>query len=161
MSNFIRQFDIRWSDLDPNRHVANTSYAEFMNETRMSFLTSHGLGQEFLEKHSFGPVIFSEEFHYIKEIMPGEKVFVDVELLGTTEDYRFMKFAHCLYNHKGILSVYSEVFFGWFDLKTRKLRVPPEEVITVTNGLAKAEGFKVFTKEELFSTKVPNKSIEV
>ena len=65
---YVKEFEIRWSDLDANRHVANSSYVDMLSETRMSFLREHGVTQQFFETHGIGPVIFSEEFFYISEI---------------------------------------------------------------------------------------------
>lgn len=156
MARFLKKYDVRWSDLDPNRHVANFSYSIFMTDTRISFLREHGFQQQTFEKYKMGPVIFSEEFYYLKEVMPGETVQIDVELLARTEDYKFMKLCHSLFNSKGELAVYSELNSSWFDLVTRKLIVPPEELIRVFEQMPQAERFHMLDKSMLkMSDKVP------
>lgn len=162
MNDNIKTFEIRWGDLDPNRHVANSAYVEFMNDTRMTYMHKNGFTQAKFEEHNVGPVVFTEEYHYMKEIMPRETVYIDVELLGTSEDQRFYRFAHCLYKSNGELAVYSELLFGWMDLGERKLRVPPDELLSILQNMPKSDRFKPITKEEMRSAKVPfGKTLEI
>ena len=35
---FLKEFEVRWSDLDANRHLSNVSYLTYAGETRMAFL---------------------------------------------------------------------------------------------------------------------------
>lgn len=139
---FVKNFDIRWSDLDANRHLANSAYANLLSETRMSFLRAHGFTQNEFAAQDFGPVIFSEEFYYVKEILPSETVHVTLELLANTPDYRFIKFAQCLFNEDKKLSLYAENLIGWMSLKSRKLIIPPPALIEMTINLAKADNYQ-------------------
>ena len=40
---FLKEFEIRWNDLDANRHLANISFLSFASDTRMKFLKNIGL----------------------------------------------------------------------------------------------------------------------
>ena len=153
---FTQQFDIRWSDLDPNRHVANATYANLMTEIRLGFLRENGISQAFFAKHAVGPVIFSEEFYYIKEVMPNARVTVGVELLAHTADARLMKFSQYLFNEQQKLSVYSETFFGWMNLDERKLIAPPEELFATLDKMSKAPGYHLLPDDySLKNPKIP------
>ena len=55
---YTKSFDIRWSDLDANRHLANASYLNFMSHTRMGFLMECGFNQASMATHQLGPVVF-------------------------------------------------------------------------------------------------------
>ena len=149
MQVFEKKYTMRWNDLDANRHVANATYAALMNDTRMSFLMACGFGQPELASHGIGPVIFTEQFHYLKEIRGGEEVRIDLELLGATPDYRILLFAHRLFNPDGVESVYSTVQFGWFDLNTRKLVVPPAVLAAKLIDMPRADAFEELTRERL------------
>ena len=83
----LKQFEIRWSDLDANRHVANSAYSDLLVETRMSFLREKGFSQKEFAEYDIGPVVFSEEFFYLREIMPSETVQVGTELLANSADF--------------------------------------------------------------------------
>jgi acyl-CoA thioester hydrolase len=153
---YIKEFEIRWADIDANRHVANSAFVDLLTETRMSFLVENGFSQHDFEELQFGPVIFSEEMYYLKEVMPNSKVTSGIELLASTEDFRYIRFAHYIFNAQGVLSVYSETFFGWFGLKERKLIVPPEKLQNATKHLAKAENYTLLDKNtSLKNVKIP------
>jgi acyl-CoA thioester hydrolase len=160
MSN-NKSFEIRWGDLDPNRHVANAAISSLMNDRRMSFLRDNGFTQESFERLQIGPAILHEQFYYLKEISPGTTVYIDVELLGNTPDFKYTRFCHSLFNHEGKLSVYSTVLFVWFDLKTRKAIVPPEELKSISSTLTKSENYKLMTEEEIRKDRISTKELDI
>ncbi len=40
---YLKEFEIRWSDVDANRHLANSAYLNYMSHARMSFLMEIGV----------------------------------------------------------------------------------------------------------------------
>lgn len=161
MNQYLKTFQVRWSDLDPNRHVANTSYSHFTNDTRVSYLASVGYTQEVLTAKAFGPVVFSEEFHYIRELHHNETIYVDVELLGNTADNKFWKFSHSFFKQDGTMVAYSELLFGWFDLNTRKLILPETELLNLLLKMPKAENYAILPENEMRNKKVPKKKLSL
>ena len=153
---YRKNFEIRWGDLDANRHVANSSYVDFLSDTRMSFFRENGLTQQHLADFGIGPVIFTEEFYYIKEIKHGESITITVELLAHSVDFKYIKYAHCIFNQENKLSVYSETFYGWMDLKERKLISPPSLVLDIHISLSKAEHYEILSEPvSLKNPKIP------
>jgi len=55
---FLKEFEIRWNDLDANRHLANVSYLAYAGETRMAFLQSMGISYQTLIELGIGPIVF-------------------------------------------------------------------------------------------------------
>jgi len=39
---YLKEFEICWSDMDANRHIANSAYINFMSHTRMACLLEVG-----------------------------------------------------------------------------------------------------------------------
>ena len=153
---YLKKFEIRWSDLDANRHVANTSYANLLIETRLAHLRDNGISQENFVDYGIGPVIFSEEFFYVKEIRPNEKITVSLELLGNTNDFKFVKFEHCIFNNENKLSLYNETFFGWINLLERKLVAPPDAVKKIVSALPKSIKYELLPERmNLKNPKIP------
>lgn len=153
---YVKEFEIRWADLDANRHVANSSYVDMLSETRMSFLREHGVTQHYFEEHGIGPVIFSEELFYIKEIKANEKITITLELLANSADGKYIKFAHCIFNAEQKLSIYSITFFGWFNLAKRTLIEPPAEIKNLFAHMPKAEGYELMAEPvSLKNPKIP------
>jgi acyl-CoA thioester hydrolase len=64
---FLKEFEIRWNDLDANKHLANVSYLAYAGETRMAFLQSMGISYQTLIELGIGPIVFYEHLYYFKE----------------------------------------------------------------------------------------------
>ncbi|TXE17702.1 thioesterase [Psychroflexus gondwanensis] len=145
---YKQSFEIRWSDLDANRHLANSSYQNFMSHTRMAFLVENGFSQQELVKHNIGPIVFYEHIFYFKEIKPEDKVRVSLELKGLSEDGMFFQFEHNLYNQKGENCARCDMIGSWIDLTSRQLTALPEHLLYPLEHLTKTEDYKVLTKDD-------------
>jgi len=145
---FNKKFEIRWSDIDANRHLANSAYMNFMSHTRMAYLTQNGFGQKDLAKNNIGPIVFYEHIYYFKEVFSGQPVTVTLELKGLSEDGMFFEFVHNIYNHKGQHCASCEMMGSWIELKDRNLTALPDYLIKGFDGLTKTEDFRTLTKED-------------
>lgn len=145
---YLKEFEIRWNDIDANRHLANSAYINFMSHTRLSYMLEHGFGQEKMVAYEIGPVVFFEHMYYFKEVFPGKPIKVSLELKGLSEDGMYFSFLHNFFDHKGRNIARCEMMGGWIDLKLRKLRGLPEELYSSLSSLQKTEDFKVLTKED-------------
>lgn len=145
---YLKEFEIRWSDVDANRHLANSAYLNFMSHTRMSFLMEIGFDHRSMEHHQIGPVVFHEHIYYFKEAFPGKPIKVSMEIMGMSEDAKFFEFHHNFYNHKGENFAHCEMMGAWMDLKTRKLVGLKDDLLRIFAAVEKVEDFKVLTKED-------------
>lgn len=146
--SFKKQFEVRWSDIDANRHLANSAYQNFMSHTRMAFLLKNGFTQKELAQYNLGPIVFYEHIYYFKEILPEDTVEVTLKLKGLSEDGMFFSFEHDFYNQNGKNCARCEMMGSWIDMKTRKLTALPEHLLTPLDKLEKTEDFKVLTQED-------------
>jgi len=145
---YVKEFDIRWSDLDANRHMANSAYINFMSHTRMGFLMENGFGQKALANHNIGPVVFYEHIYYFQEVLAGKPVKVSLQLKGLSEDGMYFEFIHNFYDQKGHNLASCEMMGGWIDLKARKLVKLPSELYENLNNLTHTEDFRILTRED-------------
>ncbi|MBT3588209.1 MAG: thioesterase family protein [Flavobacteriaceae bacterium] len=145
---YLKEFEVRWNDLDANRHLANSSYINFMSHTRLSFMMEKGFGQGNMVKNHIGPVVFYEHMFYFKEIFPGKPVRVSLQLKGISEGGMYFEFQHNFYNAEGVNMARCNMMGGWIDLQTRKLRDVPELLFSALNSLDKTDDFKILTKED-------------
>ncbi|THD69493.1 thioesterase [Robertkochia marina] len=145
---YFKEFEIRWNDLDANRHLANKAYIEFAAHTRMSFLLERGFDHSLLDKLNIGPVVFFEHIYYFKEVFAGKPVKVSLELSGLSEDGMFFEFRHNYYDYKGRNVAHCEIMGAWIDLETRKLIGLPEEVRAFLKESDRSDEFRVLTKED-------------
>lgn len=154
---FFKEFEIRWSDLDANRHLANSAYINFMSHTRMDFLGQLGFDQKSMGRHNIGPVVFYEHMYYFKEVFPGRPIKVSLGFKGMSENGMFFEFQHDFYDDKGKNFARCEMMGGWMGLKERKLIALPEEFLDAFARIDKAEGFKTLTRSDTRKyVKVPN-----
>lgn len=146
---YSKQFDIRWSDIDANKHLGNSSFIDFMSHTRMSFLTEMGVGLEVLENLNLGPVAFYEHIYYFKEVLLGDPITVSLDVSGYSDDGRFIKIEHNFYDKEGRNLAFSEMLFSWIDINTRKLGRVPEELLKKIKAFPKAENFETLSNEDI------------
>ncbi len=145
---YFKEFEIRWSDVDANRHLANSAYVNFMGHTRMAFLMEMGFDQKTLAKYNMGPVAFYEHIYYFKEVFLGQQITVSMEIMGLSEDGKFFEFHHDFYNAKGENFAHGEMMGSWIDLKTRKLTGLDAIFLKRFEDIQKANGYRILTKED-------------
>ena len=145
---FIREFEIRWNDIDANRHLANKAYIEYAAHTRMAFLLQQGFDSTLLGKYNIGPVVFYEHIYYFKEVFYGKPIKVSLELSGMSKDGMFFEFKHNYYDYKGRNFAHCEMMGAWLDLKTRKLIPLPDEMKEFMNKVERPDDFRTLTKED-------------
>ena len=145
---FFKEFDIRWSDLDANRHLANAAYINYMSHTRMAYLGQLGFNQKSMAHHNIGPVVFYEHMYYFKEVFAGKPIKVSLDLKGLSEDGMFFEFQHDFFDNRGKNFARCEMMGGWLDLKERRLVGLPQEFLDAFEQMEKGEGFKTLTKED-------------
>ncbi|MEQ3655556.1 MAG: acyl-CoA thioesterase [Dokdonia sp.] len=146
---YFKEFDIRWSDIDANRHLANSAYVNFMSHTRMAYLIENGLSQKEMLTHNIGPVVFHEQIFFFKEAFQGKPITVSFELGGASKDGMFFKFVHNFYDHKGRNLARGSMQGGWMHLETRKLIGLPESLLPILDLAPKTSDFKILTKEDM------------
>ncbi len=145
---YLKEFQIRWNDLDANRHLANSAYVNYMSHTRMSRLISLGFDHQLMTDHQIGPVVFYEHIYYFREVLPGPPIRVSFEVKGLSEDGMFFEFQHNFYDHMGRNIAHCELMGGWMDLSTRKLRALGPELLKKFDGAEKSADFRILTKED-------------
>lgn len=148
MSVYHYKFDVRWSDIDANKHLANSSYVAYCAQTRMAFMNTHQMGLKELSRWGIGPVILHERFSFFKEIYADQTVFVTAEVSGMSEDASIYQFVHKFYLPDGTHCATAEATGVWIDTMLRKSTTPPDDILEVMNEF-KSEKTKVLTREAL------------
>ena len=145
---YLKEFEVRWNDLDANRHLANSSYINFMSHTRLSYMMENGFGQNSMVTNNIGPVVFYEHMFYFREVFPGKPIRVSLQLKGISKNGMYFEFQHNFYNHEGENMARCNMMGGWIDLQTRKLRDLPNKHFLTLNELEKTGDFKNLTKDD-------------
>lgn len=145
---YKKEFEVRWSDIDANGHLANSAYTNFMSHTRMGFFIEYGFSMRELATYNIGPVVFYEHTYYYKESFIGKPISVTLELSGLSADGMFFKFEHNFYNHKGEHLASSDMLGSWIDLKTRRLTILPKVLLELSEKFPKTLNYKILTKQD-------------
>jgi len=148
MSIYHYKFDVRWSDIDANKHLANSSYVEYCAQTRMAFMNEHKMGLRELNRWGIGPVILHERYSFFKEIFADQTVFVTAEIAGMSEDASIYQFLHKFYFPDGTHCATAEATGVWIDMMLRKSTTPPDDILEVMQEY-KSENVKILTKQDL------------
>ena len=138
---FSKRFEVRWADLDANRHLRNTAYLDYATHVRFAFLAENGFSPSRFGELRFGPVILREEMTFRREVGPNEVLTVDYRLAALSQDRRRFRLRHRVFRGDGVEAARIETDGGWMDLETRKLRPPPGELQRTLDRLARTGDF--------------------
>ncbi len=120
--NTIFEYDvlIRECHLDSFGHVNNAVYVQLYEEARWDFITKHGFGLDYIQKHQKGPVILDLKVRFRKELKNREQVKIlsqTIEIMNP----RIMVLEQKILSPLGKLASDAIFTVGFFDLKERKL----------------------------------------
>ncbi|MEQ8361271.1 MAG: acyl-CoA thioesterase [Cyclobacteriaceae bacterium] len=143
MSKFIVPIQIRWSDIDQNRHLRHSAYYDYGAMVRMRFLNEGGLTTEKMEELQVGPILFREEALFRREITLEDKITVDVEICSAREDYSRWSLRHTMRKEDGTIAAIINMDGAFLDLTKRKLIQPPEFVKDIFRSFEQSNDFKL------------------
>lgn len=142
MSDFNRNIQIRWSDLDPNFHIRHSVYYDWGALMRMEFLNEYGLASKVIHELKIGLILFREECIFRKEIRLGDEIKMNLQLLRSQKDFSRWSIQHQIIKADGTLCAVLTVDGAWIDVIKRKLASPPEKVHEVFGKMPKGEEFE-------------------
>jgi acyl-CoA thioester hydrolase len=147
MIHFTEKIQVRWADIDANRHLRHSVYYDYGATMRMHVLAEGGLSTKKLEELMIGPVLFREEAIFKREILFEDKISLTVELTKATQDYGRWSLRHQFLKEDKTLAATLTVDGAWIDLNKRKLAVPDEFVRNIFDKFPKAADFQMITPQ--------------
>lgn len=127
MKDFSRTFNIRWADVDINRHMRHSAYNDYAAHVRIQLLKELGMDIDTLSELNFGPVLFREETLFFRELGMNEDIKVNVKLKSARRDGSRWSFVHEFINTDGKVAATVTVDGAWIDLNKRKLTALPDQ----------------------------------
>ncbi|SHG98458.1 acyl-CoA thioester hydrolase [Chryseolinea serpens] len=146
-AKYVKTIQIRWADIDANRHLRHSAYYDYGATLRMMILSENGLTTEKLEQLQIGPVLFREEAIFRREIRLEDVITVDVELLKATPDYSRWSIRHNFLKADGSLAAVINIDAAWIDMVKRKLTVPDEFIQNIFANFPKPDDFEFIVKK--------------
>ncbi len=141
-----KEFEVKWADLDPNRHMRHSAYNDYAAHMRVKILEEAGLNMSRLEALKMGPILFREETIFYREIGMEGTITMTAALLKSREDGSRWSFVHDMYRADGIKAATITVDGAWLDIEKRKLAVPPQEIADLFLSMPKASNFELEEK---------------
>ena len=142
MEKFVKEIQLRWSDLDPNFHLRHSVYYDWGALCRIEFLNEFHLTTAIMQRLHFGPILFREECVFKKEIRQGDKISIDLTLLKAKRDYSRWSIRHVVMKNESITSAILTVDGAWINTLERKLAIPPPEAAEVFSQMPIHEDFQ-------------------
>lgn len=145
MKNVFYEGQVIWAQIDANRHLRHSAYADFCAQARSNMLRDKGLSLDKIAEVGIGPVLFREELVYLREIHLNDFVQVTVTMTKyNTVNSRF-SFRHEIYRSDGTKCAVVTVDGAWMDLNKRKLTVLPADWQLIVSKLPKSEDYEELT----------------
>ncbi len=138
---FKQNVQIRWADIDANRHLRHSVYYDYGASMRMNALTAEGLSMKKLEELMIGPILFREEAIFKREIVFEDTITIDVEVVKARRDFARWSLRHHFIKADGVIAAIINIDGAWIDLAKRKLTVPGEFITGVFEKFPKAPDF--------------------
>lgn len=142
MNNFVLPISLRWSDIDPNRHLRHSVYYDFAAAMRVNILVSQGLTTARMEEMQIGPILFREEAIFRREILLEDKLTIDAHVTRSTEDFGRFSIRHRIIKEDGTVAAIINVDIAWIDLQKRKLTVLPDSIRHIFEAWPRSEDFQ-------------------
>jgi acyl-CoA thioester hydrolase len=147
MENFSLQLQVRWSDIDANRHLRHSVYYDYGAFCRMELLSKIGLTTAKLEELGIGPILFREEAIFRREIVFEDRIRITSEIMKATEDYSRWSIRHQILKADESNAATITVDGAWIDMGKRKLATPDLFAQQIFSQIPKSQEFEFITKK--------------
>jgi acyl-CoA thioester hydrolase len=148
MNPFSRSIQIRWSDMDANRHLRHSAYYDYAAAMRIMVLGDRGLTLKKLEEFEVGPILFREEAIFKREIRLDDKIALDLEMVRSTADFSRWSLRHHFIKEDGTIAALLNIDGAWLDLVKRKLIVPNEMTQNIFASFPKATDYELIVRNK-------------
>lgn len=141
MTTFEIPIQVRWSDIDQNRHLRHSAYYDYGATTRIACFSQQGLTNLKFEELRIGPILFREEAIFRREIKFEDKVTVDLVVTKATPDFSRWSIRHHIYKEDRTVAAIIHMDGAWIDMTKRKLTIPNDFIQQVFADFPKAADF--------------------
>jgi acyl-CoA thioester hydrolase len=147
MQEFSKTIQIRWADIDANRHLRHSVYYDYGATMRMMFLSERGLTTAKLEEFQIGPILFREEAIFKREVKLEDNIVINVSVVKATKDFGRWSLRHNFVKEDGTIAALLNVDGAWIDMEKRKLATPNEFIQKIFESFPKASEFEWLEKK--------------
>ena len=143
MNEYSKTYEIRFSDIDANRHVNHAVYIDAAGDLRYRFFAEHGFPPERFEQLGISPVYTAITTRFLREVRMGETVTITFVLAGLSAQGSRWKVHHDVLKSNGKKAAVIDVEGLIIDLTSRSSIAPSPELLEVFQRCPRAPTFEV------------------
>ena len=142
MTEYFRTYEIRWSDLDANKHVNYSAYIDAAGDLRYRFFTEHGFPPQKFVELGIGPVYTMIHAEFFREVLMGETITISYALTGLSPSGGRWKVHHQILKSNGKKAVTLDIEGTILNLSTRKPALPSLALFETFQLIPRADKFE-------------------
>jgi acyl-CoA thioester hydrolase len=143
VNEYSRIYEIRWSDLDANRHVNYSAYINVAGDIRYHFFGEHDFPPERFEQLGVGPVYTAIHAEFLREVRLGETITITYTVSGLSPQGGRWRVHHDILKSNGKNAVKLDIEGVILDLRTRKPALPSPELLQIFQLIPRAKDFEI------------------
>ncbi len=143
MNPYSRTHQIRFSDIDANRHVNYSAYVDAAGDMRYQFFSEHGFPPERFEQLGIGPVYTKITTRFLRELLLGETMTITFALAGLSPLGLSWNVHHDVFKSNGKKAASMDMEGTILDLAARKPVAPSPELLQVFQLIPRTDEFEV------------------
>ena len=146
MDLYSRTYEIRFSDIDANRHVNYAAYVNAAGDLRYRFFAEQGFPPERFEQLGIGPVYTTITSHFLREVRMGEIVTITFAVAGLSAHGGRWKVHHDILKSNGKKAASLSVEGVILDMASRKPVPATPELLQVFHLCPRTRDFEVLSE---------------
>lgn len=150
MEAYSMPYEVRWTDIDANRHVRYSAYIDATAELRYRFFAQHNLPPEAFDNLGMGPVYTSLTANFFREVRLGETLTITYLLTGLSPLGFRWKVQHDFLKANGKKAVTVFLEGTILNLTTREPSAPTPEIMAVFQQIPRSAGFEILSDSRWF-----------
>lgn len=147
MNNIFRS-KVIWAQMDANRHLRHSAYADLAAQARVEILEEINLTMETFGKLKIGPILFREELVYLREVTGSQVVEIHTLLTKMRADGSRWSIRHEVFREDGVKAAIINVDGAWLSLVDRKLTTLPSEYLEAFQQMNHSADFTIENVDE-------------
>ncbi len=150
MDAYSLPYEVRWTDIDANRHVRYSAYIDAAAELRYRFFSQHNLPPEAFDQLGVGPVYTSLAADFYREVRLGETLTITYLLTGLSPSGMRWKVQHDFLKVNGKKAVTVSLEGTILNLSTREPTIPTPEIMAVFQLVPRSKDFESLSESRWF-----------
>lgn len=143
MNEYAKTYEIRFSDIDANRHVNYSTYIDVAADLRYRFFAENGFPPDRFEQLGISPIYTTISTQFFREVRMGETITITFSMAGLSPQGIRWKARHDILKSSGKKAATIEVEGVMLDLATRKPFQPTPQLMQVFQVCTRTQDFEM------------------